>query len=68
MKSAHNRLVDGKGNLYLCVKRSKDDGKKEFYLPRYGHAFDSSLNSKDVNKFDCPLGRGERRPRVLLAT
>lgn len=50
MKSAHNCLVGGKGNLYICVQRSTDDGNKEFYLARYGHAFDQSLDSTDVNK------------------
>ena len=55
MKSAHNCLVDGNGNLFLCVQRpSERGGKKEFWLARYGKALDDALGSSDVNKAIAP--------------
>ena len=49
MKSTHNCLVDGVGNMFLCVQRTAEDSK-EYWFARYGKALDDSLGSSDVNK------------------
>jgi|Transcript_15481 hypothetical protein len=55
MKSSHNCLVDGTGNLFLCVMhRESSDTEPEFWLARYGKALDESLGSPDVMKINCP--------------
>lgn len=46
---AQNCLVDGKGNLFLCIQRD-NGGCKEHWIARYGKALDDALGSTDVNK------------------
>ena len=54
MKSSHNCLVDGNGNLFLLVMhREHPDGPSVYWIARYGKAFDMSQGSADVMKLIC---------------
>ena len=54
MKSSHNCLVDGNGNLFLCVMhRDQPSDEPQFWIARYGKAFDDSQGSEDVLKLIC---------------